>query len=398
MSEFTHKYTQKVENLSYYIIALSSPDAKGKQLLEKYKILDFDFSPEDVLIALDTAMNSNLEMENLKTASNKLFNILYKHLIENEKRQYLTEPFLRQLVKDNIGVKKHMSGIRAYIKEINKKQNNQLLGTLKKGFEEMLRFTQHYILIQNIVFPYIEKYIPPHACLQLMWAFHDDIAENIKQTIELLDSEKFDLKKFNKISSKVYFNISTILFREEYVLFPVLYKYATANDFSQMIIETEQFPLEYAPFSKTAHTTNSNTYISSENVVELSTGKLSLEQLEMIFSHLPVDMTYVDENDEVKFFSNPKHRIFPRTRSIIGRKVQNCHPHDSVHIVNKIVEAFRKGEKNEAAFWLQMGQKFVLIKYFAVHDQQGNYRGVLEVSQEVSEIRGLTGERRLLDW
>jgi len=92
-------------------------------------------------------------------------------------------------------------------------------------------------------------------------------------------------------------------------------------------------------------------------------------------------MTYVDENDEVKFFSDPKHRIFPRTKSIIGRKVQNCHPHESVHIVNQIVETFKKREKDEASFWIKMGEKFILIKYFAVHDEKNNYKGVLEVSQ-----------------
>lgn len=133
-------------------------------------------------------------------------------------------------------------------------------------------------------------------------------------------------------------------------------------------------------------------------ISRLATGELTLEQIDLVFSHLPVDITFVDENNRVKYFSLPKHRIFPRTTGIINRRVQDCHPHESVEIVNKIVDSFRSGEKDEASFWIRMGEKFVLIRYFAVRDKEGNYRGVLEVSQEISGIQGITGERRLLDW
>jgi hypothetical protein len=128
------------------------------------------------------------------------------------------------------------------------------------------------------------------------------------------------------------------------------------------------------------------------------TGEINIEQLELIFDNLPVDITYVDDNDTVVYYSDPKHRIFPRTISIIGRKVQNCHPHDSVHIVNKIVESFKSGKKDEASFWIKMGDKFILIKYIALRNSKNEYKGVLEVSQEVSDIRKLKGEKRLLDW
>ncbi|MEN8157618.1 MAG: PAS domain-containing protein [Bacteroidota bacterium] len=107
---------------------------------------------------------------------------------------------------------------------------------------------------------------------------------------------------------------------------------------------------------------------------------------------------YTVKENRVKYFSSPKERIFPRTVGIIGRKVQDCHPHESVDVVNRIIEAFRTGEKDDASFWIRMGPKFVLIQYFAVRDKNNNYKGVLEVSQEISEIRNLSGERKLLDW
>ena len=117
-----------------------------------------------------------------------------------------------------------------------------------------------------------------------------------------------------------------------------------------------------------------------------------------MFNHLPVDITFVDENNKVKYFSTPKKRIFPRTKSVIGRDVHNCHPPESVHIVEQIVESFKSGKKDVASFWINMKGELLLIQYFAVRDENGNYKGVMEVSQEISEIRNLQGENRLLDW
>ena len=118
----------------------------------------------------------------------------------------------------------------------------------------------------------------------------------------------------------------------------------------------------------------------------------------LLFKNLPVDITMVDENDEVRFFSEGKSPVFPRSKAIIGRKVQNCHPPESVHVVQQIVDAFRSGERDQADFWIQMKGRFLHIRYFALRDAQSQYQGTIEVSQDVTEIRALEGERRLLDW
>jgi DUF438 domain-containing protein len=116
-----------------------------------------------------------------------------------------------------------------------------------------------------------------------------------------------------------------------------------------------------------------------------------------MLTHLPVDITFVDENDAVRFFSATKERIFPRSPAVIGRSVQKCHPPASVHRVQRILDDFREGRRDEAEFWIQMGGKFIHIRYFAVRDEQGIYKGAVEVSQDVTHIRALEGERRLLD-
>jgi len=112
---------------------------------------------------------------------------------------------------------------------------------------------------------------------------------------------------------------------------------------------------------------------------------------------LPVDITMIDENDRVCFFSNPKERFFPRSKAIIGRTVQNCHPPESVHVVDDLVKAFKSGEKDSESFWIQMKGRFVLIQYFALRDEDNAYKGCIEVSQDVTDIRKLNGEKRLMD-
>lgn len=396
MSEFTENNKKRTETLTEYIQGLIN-NQNGIQLLEKYKLLEITFEPLEVINALDNVMIINNDIEKIKSASNKLFNILYKNLSSLNQADYQNIPLLNFLTKDNAGVKNELAKTRELIKLINKNVNSEIKTEISDSFNEILNFTEHHKVMQNIVFPEIENTIEKHACLKIMWSFHDDISKNIKKTIEILNQTNFDIKQFNIISSKVYFNINTIIFREEFVLFPIMKAYFEDEKFENMHSQLSEFKLQYSIIQQNIKTSNINSE-SNNGIIQLSTGKLNLEQLELIFSHLPVDMTYVDENDEVKFYSDPKHRIFPRTRSIIGRKVQNCHPHESVNIVNQIVETFKKGEKDEASFWIKMGEKFILIKYFAVRDEKNIYKGVLEVSQEISDIQKLTDERRLLDW
>jgi DUF438 domain-containing protein len=135
-----------------------------------------------------------------------------------------------------------------------------------------------------------------------------------------------------------------------------------------------------------------------KGTIPLSQGRLTGEQIDLMLKALPIDITFVDENDKVAYYSDTKDRIFPRSPAIVGREVQNCHPQKSVHIVNQIVKAFKDKTKDVAEFWIQMDGRFIHIRYFPVYDAEGRYRGVIEVSQELSKQRALEGERRLLDW
>jgi DUF438 domain-containing protein len=134
-----------------------------------------------------------------------------------------------------------------------------------------------------------------------------------------------------------------------------------------------------------------------EGLIPLSTGALTREQINLMLTHLPVDVTFVDEHDRVRYFSQGRERIFDRSAAIIGREVTKCHPPQSVHKVQVILDDFRSGKRDVAEFWIQMGGAFVHIRYYALRDAQGTYKGCIEVSQDVAHIRALEGEKRLLD-
>ncbi|MHB8918176.1 MAG: PAS domain-containing protein [Desulfocucumaceae bacterium] len=135
-----------------------------------------------------------------------------------------------------------------------------------------------------------------------------------------------------------------------------------------------------------------------KNLLELDTGRLTPGQVNSILTNVPIDITFVDENDRVAYFSQGKERIFTRTKSIIGRRVQNCHPPESVHMVEKIINDFKSGRHSTAQFWLELNGRFIHIRYVAIRDGEGKYTGTMEVSQDLTELRALKGERRLLQY
>ncbi|HNZ72193.1 MAG TPA: PAS domain-containing protein, partial [Prolixibacteraceae bacterium] len=219
---------------------------------------------------------------------------------------------------------------------------------------------------------------------------------NIKLVINQLKERNIDPRVFNRCVGDIFFNMLAIKFREEKILFPELLLSLPDNQLKTMKKEAIELGFPYfTPENREVVLPSGN---AVDGLVNLGTGQLSVDQVCMIFNHLPVDITFVDENGKVRYFSSPKKRIFPRTTAVLGREVQNCHPPESVHVVLKIVDSFRSGEKDSATFWIRMKGELILIQYFAVRDESGIYRGIIEVTQEITEIIAIKGEKRLLEW
>ena len=289
-------------------------------------------------------------------------------------------------------------------------------------YEKLDEINIHFSRKQNQLFSALERkgFDRPSV---VMWSFDNKVRDEIKKAYTLLTDDMDNV--FIDVQSNVIHLVRDILQKERDVLYPTSLKLLSDEEFAEMrksddeigycLIETPPaFTLDVqntkskeAAIGQTdlLHDLTSvltkygiGNPIQENQVLDVSTGKLTLEQINLIFRHLQVDLSYVDENEIVKFYSDTKHRVFPRSAGVIGRQVQNCHPRESVENVEAIIEAFRKGEQDEAEFWLEMGDKFIYIIYNAVRDDNGKFRGVLEMMQDVTHIRKLTGSQKLLTW
>ncbi|NOX47719.1 MAG: DUF438 domain-containing protein [Chlorobi bacterium] len=407
MSELIDNRKLKIEQLTAYALGVLDGE-NGAELYRQYKTVLETAEPRDVITVVDALVKTNEEMDEIKRAVNKILNIFYEALKSKGKFEPRENGFLYFLMKENREMEKRMDRLRARVKAIFKEKDpkNALLklkDEIKGDLLDLQEYEKHYAKKENIFFPYFEKYFEDFRCLKVMWSMHDDARRIIKSLLGNLDQDEPLISQFNMEIGKLYFSILPLIFREEYILYPMANRTLLPVHFEEMLLQSKEIGFSYIElpegfsFGDDAVKKQEDKALES-GLIDLGTGKLNVKEISMLFNHLPVDITYVDENDEVKYFSTPKDRFFVRSGAIIGRKVQNCHPHESVDVVNKIVASFKSGEKSVATFWINIKGKFILIRYFAVHDDSGNYKGVLEVSQDVTEIRKLEGERRLLDW
>ena len=353
--------------------------------------------PADFITLFDELIKEGVGVEDLKPLSNKVLNIFHDTIAGYPGMGPEPGTFLDVLAQNNAHMGQVLDKIRplfkAFVKDNTDKQTKTNLRTL---FDELEVFAKHYIIKENVLFPILEQTWPDYRCLQIMWSFHDDIRRNIKRIKDELNQGVSDLKAFNRWVGDVFFNMLAIKFREEKILFP--YILSTLSNHQLMAMDSEARELGYPYIQPDQPVAPQTATASVGDKVDLGTGLLTIEQIKLIFNHLPVDITYVDEHDKVRYFSTPRKRIFPRSAAIIGREVKNCHPPESVHVVEQIVDSFKKGEKSQADFWIKMKGEYILIQYFAVRDERENYKGVIEVTQEISDIKALESEKRLLDW
>jgi PAS domain S-box-containing protein len=373
------------EKLIIYIKELSS-NGNGKELYEKYKEEIEKVTPRDAFVIFNYLIDEGMSIDTVLKNLDKVINVFYKNLKEYKWEKPEIDTFSNYLIKENEALIKRMEEMKEIIKNKSDwfidKKFNQL-------FNEVKDFHVHYTKKENILFPIMEKKNKDFNGLKIMWALHDEGRKSIKEFNKLLLEKEY--KDINEAVGKLFFVLYGLVQKEELILFPVVSEIISSEEEKEML--EQSFEYDYFIIEKPV------IYHSNrENEISEDSNELSLKRYLMIFDSLPVDLTYVDENNKVRYFNKPKDRFFPRSQAIIGRDVENCHPPDSVHVVLEIIESFRNGERDTAKFWINLKGKTLLIEYFAIRDGKGIYRGVLEVSQEISEIQKLTGEKRLLEW
>lgn len=272
-------------------------------------------------------------------------------------------------------------------------------------FNQLQTIEKRFARKENQLFPFLEKrrWVGP---TQGMWGFHDNLREQMR-----LLRKNLDEREFEKIKTNTPFLVDGILRlmkTEEMVLFPNALDLLTEKDWIIMRQGEEEIgwmlPETPAPFPEVAYIHPSEDFtkremtFSTENTSHYDEGYMTVEQVNLLLKTMPLDLTFVDENDKVIFYNRGEERVFPRSAGIIGREVKFCHPPKSVGTVLKIIESFKNGTQNEASFWINFKDRLIYIRYFAVRDADKNYKGVIELSQDITDIKKIEGEQRLLDW
>lgn len=282
------------------------------------------------------------------------------------------------------------------------------LGKMDSGFKEarlalmkdldlLWQIDIHYQKKEIILFPYLEKHgitAPP----KVMWGVDDEIRRLIKDAKSLLEAS--DIKTFIMKIEQAIGRVLEMIFKEENILFPMIIETLSPDEWNKITKDFAEYGycLIGEAAARTPEVPKDNDILvqPAEGGIVLPSGVMKLEEIIRVFDTLPFDITFVDKDDTVKYFSQGKDRIFARAKAVIGRKVTNCHPPASVHVVEKILADFKSGVKDHEGFWINMGKKFVYIRYFAVRSETGGYLGTLEVTQDISPIQALQGEKRLV--
>lgn len=292
-------------------------------------------------------------------------------------------------------------------------------------YEELLKFKIHLSRKQNQLYPVLEKkgFTRPTTT---MWTLDDFIRDEIAECYKLLLEDKEE--EFIGKQAELVADVRDLMDKEENILYPTSLEMISDEEFRYMAEGDQEIGFAYitvdreksgnqnsaSPSASTSPLSGLSSapgfaeelagllgkygFKNKEEKLNVTTGQLTLEQINLIYQHMPVDLSYVDENELVCFYTDTKHRVFPRSKNVIGRDVKNCHPKASVHIVEEIIKKFRSGEQDKAEFWINKPDLFIYIVYYAVRDENGKFRGVLEMMQDCTHIRSLQGSQTLLTW
>lgn len=264
---------------------------------------------------------------------------------------------------------------------------------IENDLRELLQIDVHYQKKENILFPYLEKYgitAPP----KVMWGVDDEVRQLIKRAKEA--AGKGDMHALKETADEAVTRITEMIFKEENILFPMMLETLSPDEWKRISEDISEYGyclIDDAP--KMEGQADIKAAPPADGIV-MPTGALKPEEITGLLNNLPFDITFVDKDDTVKYFSEGKERIFPRTKAIIGRKVTNCHPPASVHIVEQIVADLKSGKKEHEDFWIRMGERYVYIRYYAVRNERGEYLGTMEVTQDIAPVQSIQGEKRLV--
>jgi PAS domain S-box-containing protein len=266
--------------------------------------------------------------------------------------------------------------------------------------KQLMEVEKHNVREENVLFPYLEKHgisEPP----AIMWTEHGELKEKKKQLLKLSETHdgiafKDFAMQLADIGGYITEALPSHIYKENHILYPAALQAIGDDEWREIRNQCDE--LGYCCFTpKYMGTEESKEAQASKGTIGFDTGSLTMEEVEGMLNALPVDVTFVDTENTVRYFNKAEGRVFPRTKAVIGRKVQMCHPPKSIHVVNKVIDNLKNGRRSSADFWIDINQRKIHIRYFPVRNQNGKFLGVMEVTQDVTDIKKIEGERRLLN-
>jgi uncharacterized protein len=396
MSETIRNKEERKKALNDIIGSLKS-DQDIPKMKKRFSLLLKDLSPEEIAEAEQALIAEGVPVEEVQKLCEVHVAAFEDALKKTSKREKSTRVLAGHPVdtykKENAALKKLLKQFKRTIRK-------------KESFDEILEqislVENHYTRKENQLFPFLEG-VGFTGPSKVMWGKHDEIRLLIKELS--VNSKEGDPDERGKKGKTLIVSLKRMIFMEEKILFPTALRKLPESTWKE--IRRGESEIGYS-WIKPGNLWDPNVIPGNVNEltiplqsvekkeIDLSIGQLLPNQIDLMLKNIPLDITFVDENDKVKYYSQGKERLFPRSPGIIGRDVQNCHPPKSVHIVQKIVEDFKSRKRSEAEFWIQMNEKFIHIRYFPLFEKE-IYRGVIEVSQDITPLRSLEGEKRLLD-
>lgn len=416
MSELLDNHKQRRETLKQIIRDIHQ-NVNPHELKERFRELLSDVGATEIAALEQELIQEGLLETEIKSLCDVHVSVFKDSLNNQPKPQEQGGHPIHTFRKENQAIELVIQAIRPILEQIQKVHSDMNLAAKLKEWQalhqQLLEIEKHYSRKENILFAYLEKHGvsgPP----KVMWAIQDEIRAQLKkvsQSLSLTPIKPAELiELINTTALPALQAIEDLIYKEENIMFPMSMETLTEGEWAAVADQSGEIgytlvkpdfgwipsvppepPVDPGAFPPASARDKDG----PQGLLPFPTGAMTAEQISLIFNHLPIDVTFVDEEDNVRYFSYGKERIFQRSKAIIGRKVKDCHPPDSVHIVTKIVGDFKSGKRNSAQFWIHMDGKFVLIQYFALHDQDGTYRGVIEVTQDIQEIQNLKGDKRI---
>ncbi len=390
---------EKVKKLIKLSLRIIEKRSGKEDILNSSEDID-NIQPIEVISIVEAVIDASNNMAEKKRNLSKILNVFHKGIGNYSWELSSGNLFLKDMMSENSYLKRELTELKNEIKGLNTEvkdanSKNKRVKELINKIIKLENIENHYVKKENILFPNIEKKAGHLGCLPVMWSIHDDVRNALKTIQKMKDKNRINFDDFYSMVGELFFSMYAMIFREELILYPAAVEIFEDEEWKNMYEESFDIGFSFINKKITLSRSEKKEKVPGTGLVNIESGVLDVEVLKLILNSLPLDITFVDEEDRVAYFSQPPERIFPRSKAIIGREVRNCHPPESVDKVNNIINSFRNGSSSKESFRIFYKKKYILIDYHAVRDREGRYKGTLEVTTDITEINQLTSEKRL---